>query len=75
MTNDSAPLHRLHLIATPGVEQARLWNGAERAEIDLLLWYSAALQLLSGGQTNIEATLVGGWIGQKDAKGFQFGEP
>jgi hypothetical protein len=40
-----------------------------------LLWYSAALQLLTGGKTNIEATLVGGWIGQKDAQGFQFAEP
>jgi hypothetical protein len=41
----------------------------------LLLWYSAVLKLLTGGKTNIEATLIGGWIGQKDAQGFQFAEP
>jgi len=39
-----------------------------------LLWYAAALQLFKGGKTNIEATLVGGWIGQKDAQGLQFAE-
>jgi hypothetical protein len=39
-----------------------------------LIWNTAALQLLTGGKTNIEATPVWLWIGQKDPQSFHVAE-
>ena len=59
LRHDAAPLHRLHLIAAPGMEQQRLAHGAERAHADLLGRHTGQLQLTAGGRADIEASAAG----------------
>jgi hypothetical protein len=67
LRNNSAPLHRLHLIAPPGVKKQWFAGCAKRAAANLRRGHPKSLQLELGGKANIKAVFHRVWIGLQSA--------